>query len=552
MNLRSFLAFIGIAGATMASADIPANYYNRLDGKTGADLKQAVYEVINPHTEVSSYSDLPQYFQRTDVYPESRRWWDMYSNVERFIPSFAGLNREHAFPKSWWGGLTNVPAYVDLNHLYPSDGPANQAKSNYPLGTVGPNPKFDNGVAQIGYPVSGQGGGAQYVFEPDDEYKGDFARTYFYMVTCYQNLTWKSNYCWMMQQNDYPTLTPWAIDLLLKWHRQDPPSQKELERNEVVYSIQNNRNPFIDFADLAEHIWGSKIGEPFKPGTGGSTPSGDPVLISPTQDMNVDFGQVAVGSSTTAMLFFKGENIAQDISLSLGGNDRKMFSIPSRTINAQVLNSVAGFYLQITYTPTELGEHVARILIYDGGLPGTGTYVYLRGNALEVPTLSRLTAYDPADVTATSYTATWSPAPEVIDFYLFTRTRYIGGQTVVEQIECDDNSVIIDDFSGSDRESYMVQSSRLGYLSDPSNVVFIDHSGINGVTVDEPLSVESWPGLLRLRCSAEQTDCRIFDPSGRPVMLIPVITDGMEISLPLGVYILTTRQHPTPVKIMAR
>ena len=196
--LRQFALVAVVAASWLAvSAEIPAGYYSRLKGKSGADLKTAVFEVINPHTTVSSYSNLPQYFQKTDVYPSSRRWWDMYSNVVRNAPSFSGLNREHAFPKSWWkqnGSVEYTPAYVDLNHLYPGDGPANQAKSNYPLGVTGANPKFNNGVTKVGYPVAGQGGGAQYVFEPADEYKGDFARTYFYMVTCYQNLTWNSTW----------------------------------------------------------------------------------------------------------------------------------------------------------------------------------------------------------------------------------------------------------------------------------------------------------------------------------------------------------------------
>lgn len=191
--LRQFvLVAIGAGSWLAGSAAIPAGYYSSLKGKSGAELKTAVFQVINPHTTVSSYSNLPQYFQKTDVYPSSKQWWDMYSNVKRYAPSFSGLNREHAFPKSWWkqnGSVEYTPAYIDLNHLYPADGPANQAKSNYPLGVTGSNPKFDNGVSRIGYPVSGQGGGAQYVFEPADEYKGDFARAYFYVVTCYQNLT---------------------------------------------------------------------------------------------------------------------------------------------------------------------------------------------------------------------------------------------------------------------------------------------------------------------------------------------------------------------------
>ena len=92
---------------------------------------------------------------------------------------------------------------------------------------------FDNGMSAVGYPMNGQGGGAAKVFEPDDEYKGDFARTYFYMVTCYQNLTWAYKY--MVNQNLYPTLNQWSIDLLMKWHRDDPVSQKEIDRNEAVY-----------------------------------------------------------------------------------------------------------------------------------------------------------------------------------------------------------------------------------------------------------------------------------------------------------------------------
>ena len=117
----------------------------------------------------------------------------MYSDIPLYAPSFSGLNREHSFPKSWWGGSQTVGAYVDLNHLYPSEMKANTAKSNYPLGEVDQDKaiKFQNGVCYVGYPAGGQGGGAGYVFEPNEEYKGDFARTYFYMATCYQNLTWK-------------------------------------------------------------------------------------------------------------------------------------------------------------------------------------------------------------------------------------------------------------------------------------------------------------------------------------------------------------------------
>ena len=237
--------------AAALHGEVPAGYYAMLTGKSGAELKTALSGIIYPRAieyDSSSlysrrYSSLPDYFRYTDVKPltSPQLWWDMYSNIPLRSSTFSGLNREHSFPKSWWGGSQVIPAYIDLNHLYPSEQAANLAKSNYPLGEVTGTPTFDNGVSLVGRGVNS--GGAPYVFEPADEYKGDFARTYFYMVTAYQNLNWK--YTYMVADGIYPTLQPWAQNLLIKWHKQDPVSEKELLRNEEVYRIQSNRNPFI-------------------------------------------------------------------------------------------------------------------------------------------------------------------------------------------------------------------------------------------------------------------------------------------------------------------
>lgn len=554
MNRFLSLALSLLAGIG-AFAAIPDGYYNRLNGKTGSELKQAAHDVINPHTTISSYSNLPQYFQKTDVYPRSTRWWDMYSNVVRYAPTFSGLNREHSFPKSWWGGSTATPAYIDLFHLYPADGPANMAKSNYPLGEVAQTAVsggLDNGLTLVGYPVAGQGGGASLVFEPGDEYKGDFARTYFYFVTCYTDLTWASKYSWMLQQNAYPTLTPWAVDLLLKWARQDPVSEKEVERNDMVYSYQNNRNPFIDFPDLCEYIWGNKMGEKFVVSSG--TTSGEAILTAPVAGTTLDFGQVAVGSTTKALLFFKGEGLSSNLSLSLGGEDRGMFALDTRSINPQLVNNSTGYYLQVSYTPTALGEHNARILIYDGGLPGTGIYVYFHGEALSVPTLNKLTAYEADVLGSDTYVASWSPATEVIDSYILTRNRSVGGNILTEELELDGEtpSVTLDGFADSESESYSVQSSRLGYRSPASNVVFVSHSGLSDINAEYPLKASSRQGAIRIQVTAPHTDARIYDTAGQLVMLIPLIESSMEITtLPAGVYILVTNEHPSPVKIIA-
>ncbi len=534
-----------------ATAEIPTGYYSSLTGKSEAQLKTAVYTLVKNFTSVSSYQALPQYFQQTDVYPDSRRWWEMYSNMTFYIPSFSGMNREHSFPKSWWGGDTDVKAYTDLNHLYPSEARANQAKSNYPLGEVdrSRSVKFENGVTTVGYPINGQGGGAQYVFEPADEYKGDFARTYFYMVTCYQDYRWNTTY--MLSQNTYPTLNQWSVNLLLKWHRQDPVSDKETARNEVVYSYQNNRNPFIDYPELAEYIWGNRKGEAFVPGQGGG-PVGTPTLINPNANTTADFNQVALGESIQKAIFFKGENMTSDVKLQIYRGDTDMFSLSTNSIAANLMNTEEGYWLYITYKPTSLGKHEARLLISGGGMTATRG-VGLMGECLPVPELTACTATEATDITSDSYVANWiSPADEVVDYWVVNRTKYINGSPVTEQLVSEETSLQIDGFDKSDSESYTVQSVRLGHYSPESNVIYVAHDGVTGVTMEQPLAVMTFSGALRFLCSEPQEDCRIYDISGRLYRYVGHIDHCMDIDIEPGVYLITTATHHTPVKVIVK
>lgn len=145
---RLFTSLAAVALAIAAQGAPPASYYLRMDGKKKEALKTAAYEVIRPHTVVTYNSLFPQQFPKTDVYPElyngGQRWWEMYSDMVFMVRNgWSGMNREHSFPKSWWGGAQNE-AYTDLNHLYPSESAANMAKSNYPLGEV-QRSTFDNG-----------------------------------------------------------------------------------------------------------------------------------------------------------------------------------------------------------------------------------------------------------------------------------------------------------------------------------------------------------------------------------------------------------------------
>lgn len=551
---RTLLAILIMAAIQGVAADrnIPAGYYNAIDGKSESELKDALFRVINPHTEISSYSNLPRYFQTTDVYPQSSRWWDMYSDIPLYAPSFKGLNREHALPKSWWGGDQTTPAYIDLNHLYPSEAAANMAKSNYPLGEVDPTRKinFENGVTTVGLPVSGQGGGASLVFEPDDEYKGDFARTYFYMVTCYQNLRWK--YTYMIENNTYPTLNSWSRELLLRWAREDQVSQKEIDRNEAVYSFQNNRNPFIDFPELAEYIWGNRRGEAFKLSEHmGDTPIGDPILINPTQGSLLEFGEVAEGHSITAKLHLNGDNLkAGNLRLQIYNkgdeNDADHFNIDgqkSTTVSTSAVNSPDGLWVTVEYAPKSIGEHSTRLLITGGGIQGS-VGVGLRGECLPIPQLTAPTATAATDITATTYTANWTPVDgEEVDYWVVNRTRYDNNSATTERLPAEECSLVIDEFSGN--ESYTVQSVRLGIFSPESNAITVSSAGITTVESNNGIAFNRYPGGVLVSTAENISRVRIYEPSGRLVMQLTDVANNDVIELPIGVYLISTDRSTT-------
>lgn len=262
MQKVKIISFLFFLFSFTLFAEIPFGYYNYAEGKKDANLKTALYTIIRDHTQLEYYASAT-YFRTTDWHPNGY-FWDMYSKEKRSSWG-SGLNREHSLPKSWFGiasGQENTAAIAtDLHNLFPSDAKANAEKSNFPLGeTRGLD--FNNGVSKVGNSTfSGYSG---KVFEPADQYKGDFARTYMYMVTRYEDYAsvWRSTgTASMLYQNTYPTFRPYAVNLLLKWHRNDPVSEKEINRNNEVYKLQGNRNPFIDHPVLAEYIWGYNKGE---------------------------------------------------------------------------------------------------------------------------------------------------------------------------------------------------------------------------------------------------------------------------------------------------
>ncbi|OIP84780.1 MAG: hypothetical protein AUK44_01365 [Porphyromonadaceae bacterium CG2_30_38_12] len=265
------LFWIGLCLPYNLLAQEPTGYYDAALGKKDKDLKTALFKIIRPHKQLN-YLALPTAFQSTDWHPATSTspkgyYWDMYSSNQHSTWSKQELNREHNMPKSWFGvssdQVNDFQISTDLNNLYPSDINANSAKLNYALGVVSNSAIFSNGVVKVGSnSFPGYNG---TVFEPANEYKGDFARDYMYMVTCYEDYanTWQSigTSSMLIRGSYYPVLNAYAVNLLLQWHRQDAVSSKEVTRNNAVYSLQNNRNPYIDYPVLAEYIWGKFIGE---------------------------------------------------------------------------------------------------------------------------------------------------------------------------------------------------------------------------------------------------------------------------------------------------
>ena len=264
MKRISLLFLLFCVVFTVYAIDVE-DYYSTAEGKSGAILKTALNKIIKNHTDVG-YKGLWSVYKDTDY--KNGQVLDIYStcnwvystdqcgNYQNVCDCY---NREHTIPQSWFNKQS--PMVSDAFHIYPTDGKVNGIRSNHPHGETNASPIGGKALGKIGSSsVSGYSG---TVYEPDDEYKGDIARTYFYFVTCYEDRLSGFDRNDVLTGDTYPSLTSWFFNLMLAWHRNDPVSQKEIDRNEAVYKHQNNRNPFIDYPELAEHIWGNKKSEAF-------------------------------------------------------------------------------------------------------------------------------------------------------------------------------------------------------------------------------------------------------------------------------------------------
>ncbi len=388
-----------LIAALSLSASEPAGYYSSCNGKSGQALLKQLESVISNHTNVG-YAGLWDLYKKSDI-DANGKIWDMYS-TKRWNPgseqcgSYSSVgdcyNREHSMPKSWFNDAS--PMYSDGFHIYPTDGKVNGQRSNYPYGECsgGTTLSSSGGVKALGrlgkstYP-----GYSGTVFEPDDQYKGDFARSYFYMAACYNSRisTWNSD---MLAGNSYPVFTSWAKELLMKWHLEDPVSDKERARNEAVYSAQRNRNPFIDHPELAEHIWGAKSTTGWQ--EGGSTVVTNPVFTSPTNGSSFDMGTIAVGVNRTISIPVRGTDMTAATTVTVSGNG---FSVSPATLTAAQVN--AGATVTVTLKAPSAGTYSATVKLTSGSLSTSAT--------VTAKAVAGLAASQPTGVTTDGFTAHW-------------------------------------------------------------------------------------------------------------------------------------------------
>ena len=279
------ILFLSLLIPVMCFSQIPSGYYEGTSGLSGYALKTKLYEIISAKNISWHYGDLPAFYNQTDldqyydydatnktilldIYSEIPNGADAYEYTEANLIGTAsaegqGWNREHMVPQSTFN--SNYPMYSDLFFVIPTDAEINQLRSNYPYGKAGSTTHhtFTNGskISNNGTPGSGYTG---RVYEPIDEFKGDVARSLLYFSVRYEgklssfnynNGTSAANDRSPLDGTEEKSFEDWYVALLLQWHNQDPVSQKEIDRNNSVYAIQKNRNPFIDNPQWVNLIW---------------------------------------------------------------------------------------------------------------------------------------------------------------------------------------------------------------------------------------------------------------------------------------------------------
>ncbi|WP_026705823.1 endonuclease [Flavobacterium soli] len=268
--------------AAFAFSQAPPNYYNNATG-TGYTLKTQLRNIItNGHSD-QGYNSLWNLYTESafrdnyyeddntvlDIYSENPTSADPYNytSTSDQCGNYNGegdcYNREHLVAQSYFD--EGSPMKNDPFHVVPSDGSVNGARGNFPFGEVGTaSYTSQNGSKKGSMASSSFSSFTGTVFEPIDAFKGDVARSFFYFATRYETqmagFYTAANVATtqvksMFDGTNNKVFSDNFLLLLIKWHIEDPVSQKEIDQNNAIYDYQGNRNPYIDNPDYVCDIW---------------------------------------------------------------------------------------------------------------------------------------------------------------------------------------------------------------------------------------------------------------------------------------------------------
>jgi endonuclease I len=355
---------------TLAGTGAPANYYTTTTGLTCQDLKTELRNIISANYTTLSYTPgiwNLYYFsdKRRNDANTADIVWDMYSDnptgpepytytlgtnqCGQYSNEGDCYNREHSTPQSWFNSAS--PMVSDAHHIFATDGKVNAIRNSYPYGVVTNASTTTLNGSKLGTGPTSNFGYTGTVFEPRNEYKGDFARACLYMAVRYENEIISGNWAAngsggavFLSTTDQPDATKrrlqiyddWFLKQMVKWHQEDPVSQKEIDRNNAIFSQlvadggqkkQGNRNPFVDRPDFAQLIWGSANGctfiIPFKLESFTATQQNNTITISWVINQATDVARFVVERSTDGVNFSSAQQIAN--------NNNKNYSITENT-----------------------------------------------------------------------------------------------------------------------------------------------------------------------------------------------------------------------------
>ena len=429
---------------SVVCAQAPNNtgtYYMNADGKKGQALKTAMFNIIKITQAGWSYDGLKTAYKTTDMRPDGylRDW---YSNTTSYVPGSNcagsyekegdGYNREHLVPQSWFS--KRDPMRCDIFHVVPTDAKINGMRADLPLGEVGTVIEASkNNYSKKGYAKSGLGY-TGIVFEPNDEVKGDIARAYFYMVTCYEdsiprwNADGNSNATasYVFDGSTYPGLTTWVTNMMLEWSAKDPVDAIETARNNVIYGKQRNRNPFIDYPGLEQYIWGSKQTKAFSynnyEGGGGTTDKEDVTMTFSATSVTATLGQAftAPTLSTTpaglAVVYSSSDTNVATVNSSTG----------SVTIRSKGRTTITASFEGNDYYNSSSASYVLTVVESGGqqGVSGTETFDFPNNSYGMTPLSGNTPDYNPNPTTINSGSVTLTMVGNNSSRYWKTTSSY--------------------------------------------------------------------------------------------------------------------------------